>query len=62
MTYEKVLLCNEGYTLYSFHIGYLCGGCHGDKGFSVLLNNYVSCGNVNVLLLLTLSKSWTIQC
>ncbi|XP_065906418.1 uncharacterized protein [Dysidea avara] len=34
--------------------GYLCGGCHGDKGLSVLLNNCVSCGSVNVLLLLAL--------
>ncbi|XP_065907815.1 uncharacterized protein [Dysidea avara] len=34
--------------------GYLCGGCHGDKGLSVLLNNCVSCGSVNVLLLVAL--------
>ena len=45
------------FTLHVIFIGYLCGGCHGDKGLSVLLNNCVSCGSVNVLLLVALSKS-----
>jgi len=40
-----------------FYIGYLCGGCRGDKGFSVLLNNCVSCDNMHLLGLGVLSKS-----
>ena len=37
--------------------GYLCGQCRGDKGVSALLNNCVSCGYVNILLIVALGNS-----
>ena len=36
------------------YIGYLCGKCRDNAGVSALLNNCVSCGNVNILLILAL--------
>ena len=36
--------------------GYLCGQCRGNKGVSALLNNCVSCGYVNVLLIVALGN------
>ena len=36
--------------------GYLCGQCRDDKGVSVLLNNCVSCGYVNILLIIALGQ------
>ena len=38
-------------------IGYLCGQCRGDRGVSALLNNCVSCGYVNILLIIALGYS-----
>ena len=37
--------------------GYLCGQCRGDKGVSALLNNCMSCGYVNILLIVALGNS-----
>ena len=36
--------------------GYLCGQCRDDRGVSVLLNNCVSCGYANILLIITLGN------
>ena len=45
------------YYLHYFIVeGYLCGQCHDDKGVSVLLNNCVSCGYVNILLIIALGQ------
>lgn len=38
-------------------IGYLCGKCRNDAGVSALLNKCVSCGNVNILLIIALGMS-----
>ena len=46
-----LLLC-----VYSY-IGYLCGKCRNDAGVSALLNKCVSCGNVNILLIIALGMS-----
>ena len=40
-----------------YFIGYLCGKCRGNAGVSALLNKCVSCGNVNILLIIALGMS-----
>ena len=49
--YVHNFMCN--YT----SVGYLCGKCHDNTGVSALLNKCVSCGNVNVLLIIALGMS-----
>ena len=36
------------------YVGYLCGKCRNDAGVSALLNKCVSCGYVNILLIIAL--------
>ena len=44
-------------TIFNFIIkGYLCGQCRGDKGVSALLNNCVTCGYFNILLIIALGE------
>ena len=44
-------------TIFNFIFkGYLCGQCQDDKGVSALLNNCVSCGYVNILLIIALGE------
>ena len=44
-------------TFVCIFIGYLCGKCRNDAGVSALLNKCVSCGNVNILLIIALGMS-----
>ena len=58
---QKRLLCNNEIYLPSLICslalpGILCGTCEAGYGVSVLLNHCVSCRNVNVVLIILLSK------
>lgn len=39
------------------HTGVLCGECRNGMGVSALLNRCVDCGDINALLIVTLSKN-----
>lgn len=46
-----ILLCTFFICTY---VGYLCGKCRNDTGVSALLDKCVSCGYVNILLIIAL--------
>ena len=52
--YKFGLYKNKTSALFLLITGYLCGQCRDDKGVSALLNNCVSCGYVNILLIIAL--------